>query len=83
MHQKKQKRTLRRLERIVKLKKSWKSHKKATSIQGEDAPNVFEISWAKHYPNCQHYKKMWTDALNGSFQDGVRLVDNKLVRNGQ
>ena len=26
---------------------------------------------------------MWQDALNGSFQDGVRLVDNKLVRNGQ
>ena len=26
---------------------------------------------------------MWQDALNGRFQDGVRLVDNKLVRNGQ
>ena len=26
---------------------------------------------------------MWQDALNGSFQDGVRLVDNKLVRNGR
>ena len=26
---------------------------------------------------------MWQDALNGSFQDGVRLVDNKHVRNGQ
>ena len=25
---------------------------------------------------------MWQDALNGSFQDGVRLVYNKLVRNG-
>ena len=26
---------------------------------------------------------MWRDALNGNFQDGVRLVDNKLVRNGR
>ena len=26
---------------------------------------------------------MWKDALNGNFQDGVRLVDNKLVRNGR
>ena len=25
---------------------------------------------------------MWQDAWNGSFKDGVRLVDNKLVRNG-
>ena len=79
----KQKRKLRRLERIVKIKKSWKSHKKATPIHGEDAPNVIEINWAKHYPNCQRYKQMWQDALNGSFQDGVRLVDNKLVRNGR
>ena len=80
---KKQKRELRRLERIVKIKKYWKSHKKATPIHGEDALNVFEINWARHYPNCQRYKKMWQDALNGSFQDGVRLVDNKLVRNGR
>ena len=79
----KQKRKPRRLERIVKIKKSWMSHKKATPVHGEDAPNVFEINWAKHYPNCQRYKKMWQDALNGSFQDGVRLVDNKLVRNGR
>ena len=79
----KQKRKLRRLERIVKIRKSWKSHKKATPIHGDDAPNAFEINWAKHYPNCQRYKQMWQDALNGSFQDGVRLVDNKLVRNGR
>ena len=79
----KQKRKLRRLERIVKIQKSWKSHKKATPIHGEDAPNVFEINWAKHHPNCQCYKKIWQDALNGTFQDGVRLVDNKLVRNGR
>ena len=26
---------------------------------------------------------MWQDALNGSFQDAVRLVYNKLVRNGR
>ena len=26
---------------------------------------------------------MWQDALNGSFQDGVRLVDSKVVRNGR
>ena len=26
---------------------------------------------------------MWQDALNGSFHNGVRLVDNKLVRNGR
>ena len=25
---------------------------------------------------------MWRDALNGRFHDGVRLVDNKLIRNG-
>ena len=67
----KQKRKLRRLERIAKIKKSWKSGKKAAPIHGEDAPNVFEINWARHYPNCQRYKKMWQDALNGSFQDGV------------
>ena len=81
--QTKQKRKLRGLERIVKIKKSWKSHKKATPIHGEDAPNVFEINWAKHYQNCQRYKQMWQDALNGSFHDVVRLVDNKLVRNGR
>ena len=44
---------------------------------------MFEINWAKHYPNCQRYKKMWRDALTGSFQDGARLVDNKLVGNGR
>ena len=49
----KQKRKLRRLKRIVIIKRSWKSHKKGTPTQGEDAPNVFEIKWAKHYPNCQ------------------------------
>ena len=37
----KQKKKLRRLERIAKIKKSWKSHKNATPIHGEDAPNVF------------------------------------------
>ena len=79
----KHKRKLRRLEQIVKRKKSWKSHKKATPIHVEDAPNVFEINAGKHYPNCQRYKKMWQNALNGSFQDGVRLVDNNFVRNGR
>ena len=79
----KQKTKLRRLERIVKKQKSWKSHKKATAIHGEDAPNVFERNWAKHYPNCQRYKTMWQDALKGSFQNRVRLVDNNLVRNGR
>ena len=81
----KQKKKLRRLEQMVKRKKSWKSHKKATPIQfhGEDAPNVFTINWATHYPSCDRYKKMWQDALNGNFPDGVRLVDNKLVRNGR
>ena len=79
----KQKKKLRRLERIAKIKKSWKSHKKATPIHGEDAPNVFEINWARLYPNCERYKKMWQDALNGCFQDGVRLQDNKLIRNGR
>ena len=79
----KQKKKLRRLEQIAKIKKSWTSHRKATPIHGEDAPNVFERIWARHYPNCQRYKKMWQDALNGSFQDGVRLVDNKPVRNGR
>ena len=64
-------------------KKSWKSHRKVTPIHGEDAPNVFDIHSAKHYPNCEPYNKMWQDALNGNFQDGVRLVDNKLVRNGR
>ena len=76
----KQKKKLPRLERIAK--KSWKSHKQATPIHGEDAPNGFEINWAKQYPNCQRYKKMWQDALNGSFQDGVTLLNNKLVHIG-
>ena len=79
----KQKKKLPKLERAAKRQKSWKSHKKATPIHGEDAPNAFEINWAKHYPNCERYKKMWKDASNGNLQDGVRLVDNKLVRNGQ
>ena len=26
---------------------------------------------------------MWQDALNGNFQDRVRLVDNKVLPNGQ
>ena len=77
----KQKKKVPRLERISNIKKSWKSHKKATPIHGEDAPNVFEINWAKHYQNCQRYKKMWQDALNGTIQDGVRMVDSRLVRN--
>ena len=59
------------------------SHKKATPIHAEEGPNVFEINWAKNYPNCERYIIIWQDALNGSFQDGVRLVDNKLVRNGR
>ena len=62
------------------MKTSWKSHKKATPIHGEDAPNVFEINSAEHYLSCEHYKEMWQDALNWSFQDGLRFVDNKLVR---
>ena len=78
----KQKKKLRRLERIARIRTSWKSHKKATLMHREDAPNAFWINWAKNYPNCHRYKKMWQDALNGSFQDGVRLVDNKLVRDG-
>ena len=79
----KQEKKLQRLERIAKIKKSWKSQEQATPIHGEDAPSVVEINLAKHYPNCARYKKMWQDALNGSFQDVVRLVDNKLVRNGR
>ena len=80
----KQKKKPPRLERIATIKKSWKSHKiKATPVHGEDAPNFFEMNWAKHYPNCEHYKKMWQDALNGSSQDGVSLVNNRLVRNGR
>ena len=63
-------------------KKSWKSNKKATPIHGEDAPNVLEINSAKHYPNCERYKQMWGDALNGNFEDGVRLLDDKLNVNG-
>ena len=74
----KQKRNLRRLGQRAR-----KPHKKATPIHGEDGPNFVDINWAKHHPNCQHYKNVWQDALNGSFQDGVRLVDNKLVRNGR
>ena len=74
---------LRRLEQIAKIEKSWKSHKKARHIHGEDAPKVLGINSAKHYQNCERYKKMWQDALNGSFQDRVRLVDDKLVRNGR
>ena len=31
-------------------------------MHGKDAPNVFEINWAKQYPNCERYKKMWGDA---------------------
>ena len=68
---------------MAKIKKSWKSHKKATPILGENAPNAFDINWAKDYPNCERYKKMWQGAVNGSFQDGVRSVDNKLVHNGR
>ena len=60
---------------------TWKSHRKATTIHGVDGPNVFEINWAKRYPNCERYKKMWKDASNGNFQDRVRMVDNKPVRN--
>ena len=37
---------------------------------------------AEHYPNDEPYKRMWKNALNGNFQDRVRLVDSKLVRNG-
>ena len=79
----KQNKKLRRLDRIMKIRKSWKSHKNATGIQihAEDAPNVFEINWAKCYPNCEPYKKFCQDALNGNFPDGLRLADNKLVRN--
>ena len=78
----KQKKKLRRLERIAKIQKPWKSQKKATPIHGEDATNVFGKNWAKHYPNCERYTTMWQDALNGSFEDGVRLSKNKLVRTG-
>ena len=63
----KQKRKLRRVERIAKIKESWKSHKKATPVHGEDAPNGFELNWARHYPNCERYKKMWQYASNGRF----------------
>ena len=44
----KQKERLQKRERIAPMKRSWKSHKKAKPIHGEDAPNVFEIHWAKH-----------------------------------
>ena len=67
----------------AKIKKSWKSHKNATPIHGKDAPNGFEINWAKHYPKCDRHKQMLQDALNGSVQDRVRLVDNKPGRNGR
>ena len=43
---------------------------------------MFQIYWAKHYRNCECYKKMLKDALNRTFQDGERLLDNKLVSNG-
>ena len=79
----KQKKKLRRQERIAKTKMSCKSHKNATPIHGEDAPNVSEMNWAKHYANCDRYKKMWQDALYGNFRDIVRLVENKLVHNGR
>ena len=55
----------------------------SNTYTGEDAPDVFDINWAKHCPNCERYKKKWQDALNGSFQDGVKLVENRLVRGGQ
>ena len=48
---------LRKLEQIAKIKKSWRSHKKATPLYAQDAPNVFEIKSTKHYPNCERYKK--------------------------
>ena len=42
---------------------------------------MFEINWAKHYPNCERNQEKWEDALNASFQDEVWLVDNKVLRN--
>ena len=59
---------LRKLERIAKIKKLWKSHKRATPVHGEDAPNVFQTNWAKQYTNFERYKEMWQDAWNGNFQ---------------
>ena len=41
----------------------------------------FEINWAKRYTNFERYRKMSKNALNRNFQDGVRLVVNKLVYN--
>ena len=79
----KRKKKLRKLELIAKTKNGWKSQKKATPIHGADDPNAFEINWTKHYQNCGRYKKMSKDALNWNFQDRVRLVDNKNVRNGR
>ena len=73
----KQNTKLQRLERIAKIQKSSKSHKRATAIHGDDAPNVFEINWAKGWPNFDGYKKIWQDASKGNFHDGGRLVDKK------
>ena len=53
----KQKKKLRRNGANCQDKKSWKSRKKATPIHVEDAPNVFDINWARQYPNCGRYKK--------------------------
>ena len=52
----KQKEKLRSLERSAKIEKSWRSHKKAAPIHGENVPNVFELNWARQYPNCERYK---------------------------
>ena len=40
----KQKKKLGKLERIAKIKKSWKSHNKATTLHRGGAPNVFAIN---------------------------------------
>ena len=42
-----QKKKLRKLERIAEMKESLKSHKKATPIHREDAPNAFDIAGLK------------------------------------
>ena len=73
---------LRKLEQIAKIKKLLKSHNRTTPVNGEDAPNFLEINWGKQYTNFESYQKMWKDAWNGNFQYGVRLVNNRLVRNG-
>ena len=44
---------------------------------------LFEIHLAKHHPNCDRCKNMWQGALNANFIDGMRLLDNALVRNGR